>query len=289
MGKNILYIAEIVTKVGVYCVKKQLRKLKDEYNIDFVIANADGASGGFGLGQSHSIYLRKLGVDVITSGNFIYNKKDIHAHMAKAYHLLRPANLPYENPGRGWRTYSIGERDKKNNRQQSLVIINLIGQSALKYIHPVNPYSILPGIVERAKKDTDTIILDFHTAITAEKATMNLYADGQVSAVIGSGMRVQTSDARILQKGTAVISDAGRTGSIQSVGGFDPKGEIEQRMLGKPLRSAECWEGLEIQGVILNINNEGKSESITPFRRSVEPPENHAKEPAENTAHKSSA
>lgn len=275
MSKKILYIAEIVTKVGVYCIKKQLQKLKTELNIDFIIANADGATGGFGLGASHSVYLRKLGIDVITSGDHIYNKKDIHEHMSHAYHLLRPANFPYSNPGRGWRTYHVGPRGedrKAETKSQKIVVISLLGQATFKRIHPANPYTLLTNILDRAKSEADIVIVDFHALTTAEKAAMSLHADGLVSAVIGSGMRVQTADARILPKGTAVISDAGRSGSIQSVGGFDPKIELEQRMLGIPRRSFECWDGLEVQGVVLHIADDGRAESIEPFRIPVEPP-----------------
>ena len=279
MGKKILYVAEIVTKTGVYCAKKQLKALKKEFGADFVIANADGASGGFGLGTSHSVYLRKLGIDVLTSGDFIYNKKDIQEHLPKAYHLLRPANFPSDNPGRGWRTYTLGERGGKVERSQNIVVINLLGQAGLTRIHPANPYYLLPGIIERAKKDTDIIVLDFHSPITAEKTAMNIYANGKVSAVIGSGMRVQTSDARILSEGTAVISDAGRTGSIQSVGGFDPKVEITQKMSATPQRSVECWEGLEIQGLFLQIDDDGRAQSIKPFRRSVKSPDQQEPKP----------
>jgi metallophosphoesterase (TIGR00282 family) len=276
MGKTVLYIAEIVTKSGVYCVKNQIKSLKKEYQPDFIIANGDGATGGYGIGKTHSIYLRKLGIDVITTGDQVYFKKDIQEHLPKAYHLLRPANFPQGNPGRGWRTYTIGGKPadgRKPERSEQIVVISLLGQSGLNRLHPSNPYLQLPGIVERAKKDADLIILDFHAPITAEKATMNLYADGRVSAVVGSGMRVQTSDARILPKGTAVIADAGRTGSIQSVNGFEPETEIRQQMTAIPERSNDHWEGLEVQGVVLRFDDEGRAESIEPFRRSVPSPE----------------
>lgn len=275
MGKTILYIAEIVTKTGIYCVKNQLKSLIKEFQADFVIANGDGATGGFGLGKTHSIYLRKLGIDVITSGDQIFFKKDIQEHLPKAYHLLRPANFPQGNPGRGWRTYRVGGKkpDDKPERSENIVVISLLGQSGFNRIHPSNPYTFLPNIVERAKKDADIVIMDFHSPITAEKATMSLYADGRLTAVIGSGSRTQTNDAQILPRGTAVISDAGRTGSIQSVGGFEPETEIRQKMLGVPARSNEHWDGLEIQGVLLKVGDDGAAESIEPFRREVETPE----------------
>ena len=104
---RVLYIAEIVGKPGVYCVKTVLSRLRKEQQIDFVIANGDGATGGFGIGKNHSIYLRKLGIDVITGGDQTFFKKDIAEHIDKAYYMLRPANMPPEMPGRGWRHYSV--------------------------------------------------------------------------------------------------------------------------------------------------------------------------------------
>ena len=103
MGIRVLYIGEIVGKAGVYCIKQALPKLKPELGINFVIANGEGATGGFGIGKNHSIYLHKLGIDVITGGEKIYYKKDMVPHIAKSPYILRPANYPPSNPGRGWR------------------------------------------------------------------------------------------------------------------------------------------------------------------------------------------
>ena len=261
MGIKVLFIGEIVGKSGVFCVKKLLPKLKEEYALDFVIAASEGATGGFGIGKTHSIYLRKLGIDVLTSGEKIFFKKDIVEHLPKAPWHLRPINFPYNCPGRGWRIYTVG--DKK------IAVINILGNSGFTRTHLNNPFLILPELAAKAKAETPIVIVDFHASTTAEKKTMFYMMDGKVSAVIGTHTRSLTADSKVLPGGTAVICDSGRTGSLNSVGGLEPEIEIKKYMTQLPERSKECWENLELQGVVLDIDPEsGKALSIEPVRRS---------------------
>ncbi|WP_342664868.1 TIGR00282 family metallophosphoesterase [Spirochaeta cellobiosiphila] len=255
---KVLFIAEIVGKAGLFTVKKLLPQLKEEHNIDFVIASADGVTGGFGMGKNHSIYLRKLGIDVLTTGECVYYKKDMAPHIAKAPYILRGANYPATNPGRGWRYYNVG--DKK------IAVVNILGQAGFNRLHLTNPFFLIEGIVEKIKKETNIIIVDFHASTTAEKTTMYYHLDGKVSAVIGTHTKAQSADARVLPGGSAVICDAGRTGSIQSVGGFDSDIEIKKFLTAIPERSGEAWDGLELQGVLLDINDDGRANSIDTLR-----------------------
>ncbi|MFA7567017.1 MAG: TIGR00282 family metallophosphoesterase [Alkalispirochaeta sp.] len=290
---RILYIAEIVGKSGVYCVKTLLPQIRREKNIDFVIAAGDGATGGFGIGKNHSVYLKKLGVDVITGGDQTFFKKDIAEHIDKAYYMLRPANLPPEMPGRGWRHYNVapvapvapdvpvppvatptagndatGEvaagtvgDDTSPEATGSpplpafkIAVVNLIGQSGYSRIHGGNPFTYLENVLERITKDSTAVLVDFHALTTAEKYTMFHYLNGKVTAVIGSGQRVQTADAHVMSSGTAVICDAGRTGSQNSVSGLVPDPEIKKYLTKIPIRSEEAWESLELQGVLIDID-----------------------------------
>jgi 2',3'-cyclic-nucleotide 2'-phosphodiesterase len=253
-----LFIGEIVGKAGVFCVKTLLPRIIQEYRINFVIADGEGATGGFGIGKNHAIYLHKLGIDVITGGERIYYKKDIVEHIDKANYLLRPANYPPKSPGRGWAVYQ--------KEDSNIAVLVLLGQSGFDRVHLRNPFSYLPELVERIKEKTATIIVDFHAATTAEKYTMFYHADGLVSAVIGTHSRVMTADEAIQPGGTAVICDAGRTGSLNSVGGLDPKIEIEKFLTKIPERSKEAWDNLELQGVIVDINDQGKAEHIERLR-----------------------
>jgi metallophosphoesterase (TIGR00282 family) len=259
---KILFIGEIVGSSGVFCVKSLLPQIKEQKDIDFVIANGEGATGGFGIGKNHAIYLHKLGVDVITSGECIYYKKDMVTHIAKAPYVLRPANYPYGNPGRGWRIYT------KNGRK--IAVVSLLGQGGFKRTHPANPFSFLPCLIEKIEQETKTIVVDFHAVTTAEKSTMFYHMDGKVSALVGTHSKVPTADERILPGGTAVITDAGRTGSINSVGGLLPEIEINKFLTQIPERSKTCWDKLELQGVIIYIDPGGKAKSIERLRLECE-------------------
>lgn len=258
MGIRVLCIGEIVGKSGIFCVKSMLPKIKQQKQIDFVIANGEGATGGFGIGKNHSVYLHKLGIDVITSGEKIFYKKDMVEHLKKAPYILRPANYPPGNPGRGWRIYNNGDR--------KIAVVSLLGQAGFSRVHLSNPYTFLPEIVKRLKEETSVIILDFHAATTAEKYTMFYTADGLVSAVTGSHTKVLTADEHIMPGGTAVICDTGRTGSLESVGGLLSEIEIRKFITQVPERSSDSWDKLEVQGVVLDIGVDGRTESIERFR-----------------------
>lgn len=251
MAIRILYLGEIVGRPGIFCLKSKLNSLKKEFGVNFTIANGDGATNGFGLGKSHAAYLRKLGVDVVTGGDQIFYKKDMVPVFDSFYHVLRPANLPPEAPGRGFKVYTVG--------QTRIAVINLLGMNGFPRMHVSNPYLNLPDIVRKIQSDTPNIILDFHSVTTAEKVAMGMYADGKLSAVFGSGLRTLCADGAILPGGTATISDCGRTGSLQSVAGFEPAQEIEQFISGIPGRSNECWDGLEIQGALVELADNGKA------------------------------
>ncbi len=258
MSFRVLCIGEIVGKTGVYTVKALLSRLKKEKSIDFVIANGEGVTGGFGIGKNHSIYLRKLGIDVITTGEKVYYKKDMVEHIQKAPYILRPANYPPGNPGRGWRIY---EKDG-----QKIGVISLLGQSGFRRTHLSNPFTFLPEIVSRLKEEVRMIVLDFHATTTAEKYTMFYMADGKVSAVAGTHNKALTADAHILPGGTAVICDTGRTGSLMSVGGLDPEVEIRKYLNQIPERSRNWGVLPELQGVIIEIGEDGHATTIETLR-----------------------
>lgn len=260
MPVRVLFLGEIVGKAGVFCVKNHLSRIKEEEKIDFVIAQAEGTTGGFGLGKNHSVYLHKLGIDVLTGGECIYYKKDMVGHIQNASYILRPANYPPGNPGRGWWVY------RRENFK--IAVINLLGQSGFGRVHLSNPFTYLPELVRRAAEETNMILLDFHACTTAEKYTMFHHADGQLSAIIGTHGKTLTADAAIFPGGTAVLCDAGRTGSIDSVGGLNAEVEIRKYVTQIPERSKEAWGRLEIQGAIIEIQDDGKASSIKAIRHS---------------------
>ncbi|MDR3122922.1 MAG: YmdB family metallophosphoesterase, partial [Treponema sp.] len=205
-----LYIAEIVGKAGVYALKTALGDLKKQKKADFVIAGADGVTGGNGLGRNHAGYLHKMGINVLTTGECCFYKRDLVENMGKIPYVLRPENLNPQAPGIGARVYAAGDA--------KIAVAVLLGQSGFARLHGDNPYARLPALLERLRRETPYVIVDFHAEATAEKRALFALADGACSAVIGSHNRVQTADETVLPGGSAVITDAGRTGSRNSVG-----------------------------------------------------------------------
>ncbi|MDR1239627.1 MAG: YmdB family metallophosphoesterase [Treponema sp.] len=258
---KILYAAELVGKAGVYAVKKGLPALKKRYNWDFLIINANGATGGSGLGRNHAGYLRKLGANVLTTGECCFYKKDLTENLEKIPYVLRPENLNAGAPGFGSRIYKAGD--------EKVAVAVLLGQSGFNRLHGNNPYALLPSLLERLRQETPYIIVDFHARATAEKQTLFFTADGRCSAVIGSHTRVQTADEAILPGGTAVITDAGRTGSVQSVGGCDPRSRIQEYLTGIPDWTRDAGAKPEVQGVFIELDRNGKARSIERFREAL--------------------
>ncbi len=251
---RVLFIGEIVGKAGHFTLKHQLNRLVDEGGVDFVIANANGATGGFGLGKNHAITLRKKGIRVLTGGECTFYKKDIVEYLPKAPWILRPANLPPGIPGRGWGVY--------DTPMGNIGVICMLGQAGYTRTHGNNPYTYLPEIVRKIKERTDIIILNFHATTSAERRTMAFHSDGLVSAMIGTGSRCQTADSTVLPGGTAIITDAGRTGSRESVYGMDSDTEMRILLTRVPERSKDGWGDLRLQGVLMDIGEDGKSRSI---------------------------
>jgi metallophosphoesterase (TIGR00282 family) len=264
---KVLYIAEIVGKTGIYALKKCLPELKNKKKPDFIIACADGATGGNGLGRNHAAYIRKLGVQVITTGECCFYKKDLTENFGKIPYVLRPDNLNPEAPGLGSRVYNTG--GEASSKKTAVAV--LLGQSGFGRLHGNNPFSPLPALMERLRQETPFVVVDFHSQATAEKQAFFAMADGLCSAIIGSHTRVQTADERILPGGTAVITDAGRTGSMESVGGSDRDSRIKEYLSGIPDWTKDAWEKPELQGVFIEIAETGKAVSIERVRVAAPP------------------
>lgn len=255
---KILYVGEVVGKAGVFTVKKTLAKAKAELGADFVIGNADSATGGAGLGRQHSVYLRKLGLEAITLGDCCYYKRDIIEAYAKAPYLIRPANYPYGNPGRGYHVF--------NTPKGKVAVVELLGQAGFPRVHLANPFQAILDLTRKLREEAPVIVLDFHAATTAEKEAMARHADGLVSAVIGSHGKTLTADARVLPGGTACITDAGRTGSLMSVGGQDAATRINEFISGIPAWAKDGTAGLELQGCLVEVGADGRATSMRSLR-----------------------
>lgn len=254
---RILFIGEIIGKSGVYTVKKLLHNVQTEQMIDFTIANANGATHGIGLGKNHAHYLLKLGIDLITLGNYCYARRDL-VELLPLADVLVPANLNRLSPGYGWRRCKVGDKD--------ICIITIMGQYGIERFNVNNPYQWIEDSLDKICGECSGILVNYHAFSSAEKQTMGHLLDGRVGAVIGSGARVPTADAALLPHGTGFVTDIGRTGSMSSVNGLDPVSEIRFFKTGVPGRYDISWLDLGLQGVVIDMKDDG---SLRSFERIV--------------------
>lgn len=246
---KILYIAEIVGKAGMWLIKTQLKDLKRQYNPDFVIANANSATGSGGLGRQHAGYLKKLGADCLTLGDSAFQKRDLVDELSTLPYVLRPVNLPEESPGSGMKIFSV--------RGKKLAVISALGRVGKHRITAENPYTTLDKLVQSVKKNGAAVFIDFASFATAEKQALCFMLAGKVSAVIGSGTRVQTADLGIVSDKTVYITDAGRTGSLNSVGGYAVEDKIREYKTCLPDFGKNAWARPVIQGIFLELDKHG--------------------------------
>ncbi len=208
---RVLAVGDIVGKSGLQKLKEVLPNVIKENNIDFVIVNGENAADGMGLTEKMFKDIISLGVDIVTMGNHTWGKKEIF-NFIDDKHIIRPANYPNNNPGRG---YEIFECNGK-----SICVINLIGRTTMTVLSE-NPFLVVRDIISEVKEAVDIIIVDFHAEATAEKIAMGYYLDGEATIIYGTHTHVQTADETILEKGTAYVTDIGMTGPKKSVIGMD--------------------------------------------------------------------
>lgn len=208
---NILFIGDIVGKPGRTIVKSALTRLIPNLNIDFVIANGENAAGGFGITEEVALELFDSGVDVITMGNHVWDKKESIPYIVKEQRILRPLNHPKGTPGTG----SIVLKGRSSFK---IGVINVSGRVFMNLLDC--PFRVTEGEIERIREETNLIVIDFHGEATSEKQAFAFYFDGKVSAIVGTHTHVQTADEKILPNGTAYITDVGMTGPENSIIGF---------------------------------------------------------------------
>jgi metallophosphoesterase (TIGR00282 family) len=257
---RVLYVAELVSKAGIWAFKKGLPALKAEFQPDIVIAGGNGATGGNGLGRNHASYLRKLGATVISVGDCAFYKKDFVEDIDSLRWVVRPYNLNREAPGRGYGYF-------KTHAGDTLAFGVILGQALFTRIHAWSPVEAALALTAKLKESTPYVILECHAQATAEKETLFAALDGQVSAVIGAHTRVQTADPHIMPGGSAVITDAGRTGALNAPGGTETASVVHQYLTGIPDWTRDASGPCSIQGVVLDLSPDGKATSITSFKR----------------------
>ena len=227
---HILFIGDIIGKPGREIVSNTLPNLIKENKIDLVIANGENLAGGFGITNKLFHKVRHYGVDIVTSGNHVFDRQEAQAVLDKEEHLIRPLNYPDGTAGRGY----VLLTPKRSPDIPKIAVVNIMGRVFMNSIDC--PFMAMKRLLQELKTKTRVIIVDFHAEATAEKQAMAWFLDGWVSLVIGTHSHVQTSDERILGRGTGYITDAGMTGAFDSVIGMKKEASIKRFISCLPVR-----------------------------------------------------
>ena len=258
---KILAIGDIVGKPGRQAVKALLPKIKKEEAIDFSIGNAENAAGGSGVTREVSDELLGYGLDVLTSGDHIWRKKEVLDIINIEKRLLRPLNFPEGAPGSGSWIYQLKDG-------MPICVINIVGRVFMNTLEC--PFRTIRRELERIKEKTPVVIVDFHAEATSEKIAMGYFLDGLVSAVLGTHTHIQTADEKILPKGTAYITDLGMTGPYDSVIGRTVEEILERFITQLPTRFQVAENDIQLHGVALEIETKtGKAVSIKRIQRKL--------------------
>ncbi|MCR1898087.1 TIGR00282 family metallophosphoesterase [Irregularibacter muris] len=248
-----LIIGDIVGRPGRHVLRDYLPSIIRDNDIEFVIANGENASGGNGLTYKNSQELLSYGIDILTMGNHVWDKREIFDYIDEEDRLVRPSNYPSPCPGKG---YTIIDKKGIN-----IAIMNLSGRV---FLPPLDcPFGTFEKDYMQIKEKADIIILDFHAEATAEKVAMGWFTDGRASLVFGTHTHVQTADEKILTQGTGYITDIGMTGPSNSVLGVDKDIIIKKFMTQRPIRFELAEGPVQINAIIAEIDEtNGKCTSI---------------------------
>lgn len=253
-------IGDIVGKPGRTAVHQLLPALRQEYKVDFVIANAENAAGGSGVTPRIADQLFHYGVDALTLGDHTWDRMELIPYLEEKTRIVRPANFPEGTPGRGWTVLETRSGGK-------IGVINLLGRVFMRY-NVDCPFRSLQKIVETVKQQTPVIFVDFHTETTSEKVALGFFINGNVSAVVGTHTHIQTADEKILPDGTAYITDLGMTGPYDSVIGQNKEKIIKRFLTSMPIRFEVAQEGGALHGVVVEVDERtGKASNIVRVQR----------------------
>jgi metallophosphoesterase (TIGR00282 family) len=242
---RILFIGDIVGRPGRELVKRGLAAISEHHAIDFVVANAENAAAGFGITREIGDHLLDWGVDVMTSGNHIWDRREALDYIGTEPRLLRPANYPAGVPGNG--SYLA-----RTSGGETIGVINIMGRVFMLNID--DPFTVVVREIEAMRQRTRTIFVDFHAEATSEKIAMGWHLDGRVSALVGTHTHVQTADDRILPKGTAYLTDVGMTGPHDSIIGVEIEPALGRFLNALPARFETATANPRLHAVIIETD-----------------------------------
>lgn len=261
---KLLFFGDIMGKPGRIAIKKILPKFKDQYDPDLIIANGENLAHGTGITEKTIKEMLDAGIDIMTSGNHIYDKSKGVEYLEQEHDLpvIRPANYPKGNPGK---TYII-----KQVRTKKVLITNVNGRVFMKEDLDC-PFKAVDQVLEETKQEKpDITIVDMHNEATSESRALGFYLDGKVSAVLGTHTHVQTADEQILSKGTAYITDVGMVGPKDSVLGIEKEKVIEQFFTQMPTKwDISDDENIEVNAVVIEFDKDGKAKKIERIKEEI--------------------
>jgi 2',3'-cyclic-nucleotide 2'-phosphodiesterase len=249
---KVLFFGDVCGKPGREGLAAAVPRLRERFAADLVIANGENAAGGVGITERTANDIFRAGVDVITTGNHVYRHREVYGFLDECDRIVRPANYPVGNPGRGHVVVDAAGR--------RVAVINLSGAVMLKVAR--SPFTEADAILDRLEGDADVAIVDFHAEVTSEKVAMGWHLDGRVAAVIGTHTHVPTADARVLPGGTAHISDVGMTGSRNGVLGARRDQVLEALTTLMPVRFDGAEGDVWINAVAVEVGDDGLARSI---------------------------
>jgi len=258
---RIAFFGDVVGRPGRRAVAIVLRQLRRDETIDFVVANGENAAGGKGIDVGSAEELQDAGVDVITTGNHVWQHRDIIPYMNESPRVLRPLNFAPQTPGSGWVV-----RPARDGTP--VAVVNLIGRV---FMGPADcPFRAAEAMLPEVTRDARVILVDMHAEATSEKVGMGRFLDGRVSAVVGSHTHVQTADEAILSGGTAVLSDAGMCGPEDSILGVRTDRVLERFLSQLPVRFEVASGPVVVQGAVIDVDSQsGRATAIRRIRERV--------------------
>jgi 2',3'-cyclic-nucleotide 2'-phosphodiesterase len=249
---KLLFIGDIVGRPGRRAVKELLPRLRQQHALDFVIANGENSAGGSGITPETAGEIFSSGVDVITSGDHLWDQKEVLELLANEKRFLRPLNYPPGTPGRGGGVFPVQSSKFKVQGSLSVGVLNAQGRTFMPPLE--NPFLLAVEEVKRLREQTKIIFGDFHAEATSEKIAFARFLDGRVSAVVGTHTHVQTADEQIFPGGTAYLSDAGFTGPHESVLGREIEPVVNRFLTAMPQRFEVAKDRVILHGAVIEID-----------------------------------
>ncbi len=254
---KLLFIGDIVGEPGRRAVKTLLPKLRERHQLDFIVANGENSAGGSGITPRIAAEIFSAGVDVITSGDHLWDQKEVMELLANEKRFVRPINYPPGTPGQGSAIFEI----RTSKSEIRIAVANAQGRTFMPVLE--NPFLVVPPEIERLRQRTKIIFVDFHAEATSEKIAFARMLEGQVSAVVGTHTHVQTADEQIFPGGTAYLSDAGFTGPHDSVLGREIEPIIKRFVTNMPQKFEVAKNRVLLHGAVIEIDEaSGKATNI---------------------------